>query len=114
MDDNIDVANSMMMVLEKAGHSVEVAFNGEEGLEKAERLKPQLVLMDLGMPGMNGYEVCQHLRARSWGQRSRIVAISGWGQPEDRERSRSAGFDEHLVKPIESHTVDRLLKHVQQ
>ena len=112
VDDNLDGALSLSMVLRKTGNEVEVAHNGAQALEVGAMFRPDVVFMDLGMPIMDGYEACQHMRGSPWGQRARIVAVSGWGQEGDRERSRMSGFDEHIVKPIERHTLQRVIQSV--
>jgi CheY-like chemotaxis protein len=81
------------------GHDPHVARDGPQALERAEALRPEAVLLDIGLPGLNGYEVCRRLRAEPWGEEMAIIAVTGWGQDEDRRRSASAGFDAHLVKP---------------
>ena len=100
-DDNHDAAQSMAMVLRAAGHRVDVAHDGLSALALAEAVRPDLVLLDIGMPGLNGFEACRRLRASEWTRGVPIVAITGLGQPGDRERSRDAGFDAHWVKPID-------------
>lgn len=100
VDDNQDSAESLALLLGFSGHAAEVAHDGSTALEIAERQRPQLVLLDLGMPKMNGYEVCRALRKRDWAGSTRIAAVTGWGQDEDRRRTREAGFDAHLVKPV--------------
>jgi len=100
VDDNEDAANMMAMLLGRSGHEVHVAHNGQQALEEGEQILPQLILMDLGMPVMDGYAACRAIRRTPWGSTLPIVALSGWGQPEDRIRTKEAGFDEHLVKPI--------------
>jgi PAS domain S-box-containing protein len=109
VDDNEDVATTTALVLRKLGQQARSVFSGAQALECGADLKPHLVLMDLGMPGMSGHEACARMRSTSWGSDIMIVAISGWGQDSDRARSRDAGFDEHLVKPLELHTIQRLL-----
>jgi CheY-like chemotaxis protein len=101
VDDNRDAADSLGVLLGFLGYVVEVAHDGETALRSVERFEPALVLLDLGMPDMDGYEVARRLRARPDGQALVIVALTGWGQEEDRLRSRQAGFDHHLVKPTD-------------
>jgi CheY-like chemotaxis protein len=101
VDDNDDGAESLMMLLEFAGHTVEKASSGPEALAAAERFVPHVILLDIGLPGMNGYEVCKRLRRQSSGKTMVVVALTGWGQDEDRERSREAGFDKHMTKPVD-------------
>lgn len=78
-------------------------------METAEAFKPELIFMDIGMPGMNGYEACRKIREQQWAKEIVIIALTGWGQEEDRRRSEEAGFDHHLVKPIDGQTIARLL-----
>ena len=100
VDDNADAADSMAMLLRLAGHHVEIEHEGESALKRVEAKTPDIVLLDIGLPGMNGYEVAQQLRSRPEGQGIRIYALTGYGQEEDRRRSEAAGFDGHLVKPV--------------
>ena len=100
VDDNGDSADSLALLLSLAGHETHVARTGPQALARAEALRPDVILLDLGLPGLSGYEVCRRLRAEPWGRTMPIVAITGWGQDDDRQRSKEAGFDGHLVKPI--------------
>ncbi len=100
VDDNHDAADTLAEVLQILGCRTDTAYDGEEGVSKAETLRPDAVVLDLGMPKLNGYEACQHIRAQPWGREMRLVAVSGWGQQDDRRRSVEAGFDAHLVKPV--------------
>jgi len=88
------------LLLSLAGHETHVAHTGPEALDRADALRPDAVLLDLGLPGLNGYEVCRRLRTEAWARDIPIVAITGWGQADDRQRSKDAGFDGHLVKPV--------------
>jgi PAS domain S-box-containing protein len=99
VDDNRDAADSMGLVLARAGAEVEVVHDGTTALDRVELFHPALVLLDIGMPGMDGYEVARRIRARPALQGIQLVALTGWGQAEDRLRSREAGFDHHLIKP---------------
>jgi PAS domain S-box-containing protein len=99
VDDNRDTASSCAMLLRKGGHEVHMAYDGLSALEMARNLKPQAIFLDIGLPGMNGFEVAKTLRDEGF-ENELIVAVSGYGQPEDRQRSQSAGFDQHLVKPV--------------
>lgn len=101
VDDLQDSADSLAEALRLLGQDVCAAYGGEEALEKAESFRPDVVLLDLGMPGMDGYEVCRRLRRTPEGQRLLIIAQTGWGQQQDKERTREAGFDHHLVKPLD-------------
>jgi CheY-like chemotaxis protein len=109
-DDNRDAADSLSVLLELDGHEVRTAHDGAEALAQAERFRPQFVLLDIGMPILSGYEVARRLRAQSWGNEVVLVAITGWGQEQDRRRSHDAGFDHHLTKPIDPDAVARLLR----
>ena len=100
VDDNRDSANTLAEVLRLLGHEVQTAYDGASGLREGEALQPEVVLMDLGMPQMDGFQACRAMRATSWGGAARMLAVSGWGQASDVERSRAAGFDGHLVKPV--------------
>ncbi|HXS83706.1 MAG TPA: PAS domain S-box protein [Methylomirabilota bacterium] len=99
VDDNQDAADSMGLVLERAGAEVEVVHDGFSALDRVERFHPALILLDIGMPGMDGYEVARRIRARPAFRDVMLVALTGWGQAEDRRRSLDAGFDHHLIKP---------------
>ena len=99
-DDLRDAADSLAMLLRIEGHEVEVAYDGETALAAAERLLPALVLLDIGMPRMNGYEVARQIRTQPWGRGMFLIALTGWGNSEDRQRATEAGFDAHLVKPV--------------
>jgi CheY-like chemotaxis protein len=109
VDDNVDAAVSLGMLLKLAGQEVRVAYDGPAALRQALDFRPELVLLDIGMPGMDGYEVCRRLRRESAVARATVVALTGWGQDEDRRRSHEAGFDHHIVKPVEPSALQRLL-----
>lgn len=109
VDDNADAAQAMATMLGLLGHEVDVAFDGEQALRVAERTRPEVILMDLGMPGMNGYVAARHIRQRDWGRDVLLVAVTGWGQQADRVASEQAGFDHHLVKPVELDAVQSLI-----
>jgi PAS domain S-box-containing protein len=100
VDDNRDSAASMAVMLELLGHEVRTAHDGIEAIAVAEAFRPELILMDVGMPRMNGYDATRQLRQRAWGKEIAIVAVTGWGQEGDRAQSRDAGCDGHLVKPV--------------
>ena len=105
VDDNTDAAESLGFLLRFEGAEVETAHDGDEALTVAERVKPDLVLLDIGLPKRNGYDVAREIRGFEWGAQSVIIAMTGWGQPHDRARSREAGFDHHLVKPVSLDTI---------
>ncbi|MEP7303539.1 MAG: PAS domain-containing protein, partial [Caldimonas sp.] len=95
-DDLRDSADSLALLLESMGHEVQVAYDGEHALQAAETFRPEVMLLDLGMPRLSGYEVCRRIRQRPWGGQIKLVAQSGWGHEIDRQRTREAGFDRHL------------------
>lgn len=109
VDDNRDSANTLALVLQTAGHEVVVAYDGEQALERAAAFRPQFVLLDLGLPKVNGYDAARRIRSEPWGRDCVLIAVTGWGQDDDRRRTRDAGFDEHLVKPVDFETLTRLL-----
>jgi PAS domain S-box-containing protein len=100
VEDNRDTAATLATLLEMAGHETRVAHDGPEAVELVEAFRPEVVLLDLGLPKMNGIEVCQWIRRQPWGGRLTVAALTGWGQEADRRRTMEAGFDEHLVKPV--------------
>ena len=109
VDDNRDSAMSLAMLLKMTGNDVQTAHDGLEALEKAESFLPDLILLDLGMPKLNGYAACSQMRQQSWGKAMTIIALTGWGQDEDRRKSKEAGFDGHLVKPVDHAALMRIL-----
>jgi len=109
VDDNEDAATSLAALLRLKGHDVRVAFSGPTALQTALSFRPQVVFLDIGMPSMDGYEVAARFRDQPHGKDVMLVAVSGWGQPNDRQRSQSAGFDDHLVKPVEPAVLERLI-----
>ncbi|MGH8169051.1 MAG: ATP-binding response regulator [Steroidobacteraceae bacterium] len=108
-DDNNDALESLATLLQLSGHEVFTATNGGTALQSVERHLPEVALLDIGMPMLDGYEVAKRIRAQPWGQRITLVALTGWGQDSDRRRSREAGFDSHLVKPLDLDTLTDLL-----
>ncbi len=111
VDDNRDSAETLSMLLELMGHEMSVAYDGEQALVMAKEIKPDVVLLDIGLPKLNGYEVAQQIRQEPWGSDPILVAITGWGQTEDKDLSRESGFDHHLVKPVDH---DHLLQLIQK
>jgi PAS domain S-box-containing protein len=109
-DDNADSAASLSMMLRLMGHDVHLAHDGVEAVDAAASFRPDVILMDIGMPRMNGYEACRRIRGEPWGAPIIIIALTGWGQEEDKRRSREAGFNSHLVKPVEPATLEKLLQ----
>jgi CheY-like chemotaxis protein len=108
-DDNNDALESLATLLQLSGHEVYTAANGAVALESAEQHRPEVALLDIGMPKLDGYEVARRIRAQPWGQRITLVALTGWGQDSDRKRSQEAGFDSHLVKPLDLDKLTELL-----
>jgi CheY-like chemotaxis protein len=109
VDDSVDAADSLALLLKLAGQEVRVAYDGPTALLTAQEFRPQLVFLDIGMPGMDGYEVARRLRALPLPGPVMLVALTGWGQEGDRRRSLAAGFDQHLVKPVELETLRAVL-----
>jgi CheY-like chemotaxis protein len=109
VDDNVDGADSLAMLLQHGGHETHLAHDGLQAIEAAERLRPDAVLLDIGLPRLNGYDVCQHIRGQPWGRGLTLIALTGWGQDEDRSRSKQAGFDAHLVKPVDYDVLAQVL-----
>jgi PAS domain S-box-containing protein len=109
VDDNVDNAESLSMLLSMNGHETRVAFDGLVALELAAQFRPQVVLLDIGLPKMNGLDVCRHIRKEPWGGEIKIIAVTGWGQDIDRQRSADAGFDHHLVKPVQYSHIEQAL-----
>lgn len=101
VDDNPDAADSLMFALAGAGHEASTAYTGREALERAAELQPDAVVLDIGMEDIDGYDVARRIRAQSWGADVILIALTGWGQQEDRERAREAGFDHHVIKPAD-------------
>jgi signal transduction histidine kinase len=110
VDDSADNLSALSLLLRQRGHDVATAPDGEAALVEAERFRPDVVLLDIGMPKMNGFEVCRRLRGQPWGRAMRVIAQTGWGQLDDRRRTEEAGFDGHLVKPLDPDALDRLLR----
>ncbi len=109
VDDNVDAAESLAALLDLAGHATRVAHDGDQALRAAHEFRPEIVFLDIGMPGKDGYEVAKELRNQPETQRAVLVALTGWGAKDDRARSKSAGFDHHLTKPAGMAAVEGLL-----
>ena len=108
-DDNVDAAASLAELLEELGAETRVTHDGAQAIAAAEAFRPAVAFLDVGMPELDGHEVGRRLRAQPWGRDVMLVALTGWGQPDDRRKSREAGFDEHLVKPAAVEAVQKLL-----
>ena len=107
VDDNLDSAESLAMLLEITGNKTYMAHDGLEALEQIEKYRPEVVLLDIGLPRVDGHEVCRRVREKSWGKDIVVIALTGWGQDDDRRKSEEAGFNGHLVKPVD---YDKLLE----
>ena len=109
VDDNVDSAESMAMMLVLSGHEVATAHDGMEAVKLAQEFQPDVAFLDLGMPKLDGYETARSIREQTWGRRMMLVALTGWGQEDDKRRSREAGFDDHLVKPINFDALEKVV-----
>ena len=109
-DDNRDAADSLALLLEMNGHEVLVGHCGEEAVRLARHMQPQAMILDIGMPDITGYEVARRIRTETWGRRVLLIAVTGWGQKEDKQRADAAGFDHHLTKPVDPDQVEKLLR----
>jgi len=109
VDDNHDSALSLAMMLSIMGHETRTAHDGESAVATAESFLPEVVLLDIGLPKLNGYEVAQRIRESAWGASMFLIAVTGWGQEEDRQRSSEVGLNVHMVKPVEPAALERLL-----
>ena len=109
VDDNYDSALSLAMMLSIMGHETRTAHDGESAVTSAESFLPEVVLLDIGLPKLNGYEVAQRIRESSWGKSMYLIAVTGWGQDEDRHRSSEVGLNAHMVKPVEPTALEKFL-----
>jgi CheY-like chemotaxis protein len=114
VDDNVDAANTLAELLEMSGCCARAAYSGEEATQVGEGFLPDIVLLDLGMPVMDGFEAAKRVRETVWGRRAKLVAVTGWGQPSDRKKTADAGFDGHLVKPVDLDVVLELVELVEK
>jgi signal transduction histidine kinase/CheY-like chemotaxis protein len=115
VDDNRDAADTLAMLLKFMGNEMRTAYDGQEGVDAAAEFRPAVVLLDIGLPKMNGIEACRHIRSQAWGKNVVLIAVTGWGQDEDRCLTHEAGFDHHMVKPVNPKELMKLLasvKHV--
>jgi CheY-like chemotaxis protein len=110
VDDNSDAADMLALLLQLDGHLVQAAYSSHDALERAQSFQPDVMLLDIGLPEINGFELAQRLRAIPQLRDIRLVAVTGYGRPEDRARARAAGFDDHLVKPVEAIELKRVLE----
>lgn len=102
IDDNADAAKTTQMLLSMLGHEAEVAFDGPSGIDMAASSAPDVILLDIGLPGMDGYEVARRLREKTGQKETLLIALSGHGEPDDVQKAKEAGFDHHLVKPADT------------
>jgi len=109
VDDNADSAHTMAALLAVEGHETVVAYDGDTALQRAQAMAPDAILVDIGLPGMNGFQVARELRARPETRGALLIAVTGYGQAADRQRAMEAGFDHHLVKPVDLNAVQKLL-----
>jgi DNA-binding response OmpR family regulator len=109
IEDHIDSARSLALLLADMGHEVEYAINGYVGLDLAVRFLPHFVLLDIGLPGMDGFEVCRRIKRKAVLEGTRVIAVTAWAQEEHRARSREAGCELHLVKPVPMQVLEELL-----
>lgn len=114
VDDNHDSALSLAMILSIMGHETRTAHDGEMAVATAESFLPDVVLLDIGLPKLNGYEVAQRIREQPWGVSMFLIAVTGWGQEEDRQRSSEVGLNMHMVKPVEASALEKLLAELPQ
>ena len=110
VDDHRDAARILTLMLDTLGHDVRMATSGEQALDEARAFHPEVVFLDIGLPKLDGYEVARRLRAQPEGKAVKLVALTGWAHEDDRRRSRDAGFDLHLVKPVNAKTLRALLE----
>lgn len=108
-DDNIDAGESLAMLLRLEGHYVELATNGPQAVELFERMEPDIAILDIGMPGLNGYEVALRIRQKAKKEVT-LIAVTGWGQEADKARAAASGFDHHFTKPVEPAVLSALVR----
>ncbi|KQS30951.1 response regulator [Dyadobacter sp. Leaf189] len=113
VDDNRDAADTLAMMLKLTGYETKACYSGRDGVAAAESYRPMAIVLDIGMPDITGYEACRLIRDTAWGQSALIVALTGYGADEDRQKSTEAGFDVHLLKPVDLPELSRLLKEKQ-
>ncbi len=114
VDDNRDSADSLAILLRMTGNEVRTAYDGFAAIQAAESYQPEFVLLDIGMPKLNGYDACRRIREQPWGKNMVLIALTGLGQDRDRRRTEEAGFDAHLVKPVDPQALLKLLASLSQ
>jgi CheY-like chemotaxis protein/two-component sensor histidine kinase len=113
VDDNRDAADSLVMLLRLMGNDTRTAYDGKQGVDLAGDFRPDVILLDIGLPKLDGYEACRRIREQPWGKSAVLIAVTGWGQEDDRRRSHEAGFDQHMVKPVDPQDLMKLLAGLQ-
>jgi len=113
VDDNRDAAQMLALLLKMGGDETHTAHDGEEALERAAAIRPEIIILDIGLPKLNGYEVCRSIREQPWGQPITMVAVTGWAREEDRQKSQEAGFNGHLIKPVDHRVLTKLVADLQ-
>lgn len=109
-DDNHDAADSLSMLFKLSGHEVFIAHTGAQAVASADEFRPDVGLIDIGMPELDGYEVARRIRHESWGREMMLIAVTGWGEADDKRRAIAAGFDRHMTKPIDPEELERLMQ----
>jgi DNA-binding response OmpR family regulator len=109
VDDNRDSADSLGMMLRIVGNETQTVYDGEEAVAASMAFRPDVILLDIGLPKLNGHEVCRRIREHLWGENVVLIALTGWGQEDDVRRSHEAGFDHHMVKPVNPNALMKLL-----
>jgi CheY-like chemotaxis protein len=112
VDDNHDNAESLAMLVQVMGHEAATAHDGMAAIEAVDRFRPDLILLDIGLPKLDGFEVAEQLRARPDGDALFLVAITGWARDEEKQRAKSVGFDEHMTKPVDPNRLETLIRSI--
>ena len=110
VDDNRDAADTCAALLELSGHHVQTAYTGREALELAATFRPHAIILDIGLPDFSGYVLAKRIRETKWGGSALLIAVTGWGQSEDKRRAQEAGFDHHLAKPVSAEALESALQ----
>jgi DNA-binding response OmpR family regulator len=113
VDDNVVLADTLVELLELSGYRARATYDGEAASRVGEEFEPDIILLDLGMPFMDGFETAQRVRQTAWGSRAKLIAVSGWGHTSDRKKTADTGFDDHLVKPVDLDAVLRLVEMIE-
>jgi CheY-like chemotaxis protein len=112
VDDNVDSAVSLARLLDMTGNETATAHDGVQAVDAADKFRPEAILLDIGLPKLNGYDACRRIRGADWGKNMLIIALTGWGQEDDRTKSKEAGFDAHIVKPVDYDELMRLFSEI--